>query len=346
MKPSMLTLFDELVAAGWSGIDRWVAEGPEESITLEFKRKETPAQPMLEPEDKEALAKSISGLANIEGGIIGFGLWAEGKGKAPDRLKSYVRIENLDRVALEVERWAKQLTDPPVAGVRVASIEDQANKGQGVILLYVPQSRGGPHRVVNASSETNDRYYMRTANASVTIPHRLLAALFGQWPPPVLQLRVRTEARNVGGPIVIAISMCVRNIGRGAARQPALKVVEIDKPGLQAVWWNTLSRPTRREWDAKRATREQSSIASLRSTAESVIYPGDEIEIFEGVIGNHTDCNWDRGTAFDFDGAVYCLNAQPVEFKETLIPESYPTSGDAKTTEWLLPSDEALVDLT
>src|SRR5262249_24171211 len=276
-----LDLFNQ-VTAGWTSVEKWKNDGISESVHLEFKRKKDPAKAALDPDDLEGIAKAVSGLANTEGGVLAFGFQAQGQGK-PDKLQGIHHLQKLEEVKFNVERQVRLLTNPPVAGLRVESIEDPSRPGQGVVAVYVPQSLALPHRAISASTEVNDRYFMRTVADTVVMPHAMLAALFGRTPPPRLQLRLEFCTRDLSGTQAAEyMTMRLANVGRGTARQPAVCLREESQP-IGAFWWNSLIHATLASgWNNTSVERGADTTVTLRSGPEVLLYPGDELLIARG----------------------------------------------------------------
>jgi hypothetical protein len=117
-------------------------------------------------------------------------------------------IEDLSKFRNEVDRNLKTFTEPPIPGMAVDEVRDPAGD-RGMLVAYVPQSDGGPHRAIGAGRDVNDRYYMRTGTSTVMMPHSILASMFGRTPPPKLRLALCRESRTA--------SLYVGNLGRGCA---------------------------------------------------------------------------------------------------------------------------------
>ena len=85
-------------------------------------------------------------MANVEGGVVAFGIRTERKGKRePDRAAELASIADAEQFAASIDEYKAQLTDPAIAGLQIRAITRPASK-EGVVLVYVPQSDGGPHR--------------------------------------------------------------------------------------------------------------------------------------------------------------------------------------------------------
>lgn len=218
-------IFDELTtgagdAERWSRISRLVAEKEAESLWLDFKEVNPTADPRTDNYIKEKLARSLSGFANTEGGVIVYGVVAQGGKKGqPDIAERIAPIRSPAVFRGHLERIVSSLVDPLIGGIAIQEIVDP-NTSDGVVIVLVPESTGGPHRVVGASAEANDRYMMRTATEFVVMPHSALADRFSRTAPPLLRMTARFSQLAPA-----TLELLLTNVGRGTARRPAIELV-------------------------------------------------------------------------------------------------------------------------
>jgi schlafen family protein len=202
-------VFDEIRKSTWEQVQAWVTEKKEESLYLDFKRRTPGAGSKLQPADRTCMSKAFSGFANVEGGVLVMGVHAAGAQKnLPDQVSEIQPIEDLTKFRNDVDRNLKSFNDPPIPGMAVDEVRDPSGD-RGILVVYVPESDGGPHRVIGADSEVNDRYYMRTGTSTLVMPHSILAAMFGRAPSPKLRLALSRSSRTV--------NLYVGNVGRGCA---------------------------------------------------------------------------------------------------------------------------------
>ncbi len=311
---SAKNIFDTIIKDGWSGVRRWKDTEAEESLHLEFKRQEDIKSSDLGDRDKGQLGKTLSGFANIEGGVLVFGVHAKDLGKKPDRVQSICPFDDAARFQAAVERNIPNLTDPPIGGVKVERIEDPDKPGTGVVAVHVPLSLGGPHRVINGPAEITDRYYMRTASQTVNMPHAVLASMFSRNAQPALQLvgRWTTGARQGTQLTALKLVLNLRNSGRGAARQPAIQVyqnellssnelialVDADVPG-----WNVT---------AQQPYKNNPGFVTMRSDPRVIIYPGEDTPILPPRETSLKEIP--AGAILRLKGIIYALDMQPISF--------------------------------
>jgi hypothetical protein len=135
-----------------------------ESLTLEFKRE----LPGKEKADKVEFLKDVAALANAEGGDIIYGI--------EEKAGAALRPHPITTTSIEAEkRRLGQILDggvePRITGVRFQGI---AVTGGFILVLRVPQSYDGPHRitqdsdgrfVLRSGTHTSDMSYSQLKNA-------------------------------------------------------------------------------------------------------------------------------------------------------------------------------------
>ncbi|MGA7120465.1 MAG: ATP-binding protein, partial [Polyangiaceae bacterium] len=222
--------FDEFVAGHWPLVQQWIASQQAESLNLDFKRRRSGAPTgELDDSDKDVLGKAMSGLANVDGGVLLFGLETNKAGKGePNRLnpetttQASAYLADAPAFQAALQRHFRNVTTPTVPGVMIVMIEDPAARPRGVVAVYVPSSDARPHRTAgHLGKEISHRYYMRTDTDTVPMPHEMLAALFGRTPPARLTLSARWNGPEHQTPTV---NLYLRNGGRGTAHDPIVRL--------------------------------------------------------------------------------------------------------------------------
>jgi len=314
-------LFSDLKARNWVVVDEWLANGEPESLQLEFKLRKGPKKTAseIEVDDRESCAKAISGLANTSGGVLVLGVHARAAAKGEcDRVENVVEILELGKYAGLVERLVATFTDPPVSGLEVLALENPSKPDAGLVAILVPASDGGPHRAINASTGVNDRYFMRTASATLPMPHPLLADRFGRRAQPQLQLIARFG--EIGPQSVLSIKMSVRNDGRGGARCIA---VEFDTPD-PIFNWNPDGRQRTTGWTVHAASFGPTSKVICEARQDLILYPGMERTLL-GLSDVGARPVMARDWRIRLKGTLYALDAEPRRFDGELVA----TQGDS-----------------
>lgn len=288
-------IFEELRSSGFAVIERWVGEAREESVHLEFKgrardrSKGQQAAPTdrLDKIDKAVLARAISGLANSDGGVVVLGLdCPQGGGLLP--IQSY--LAQPAEVARDFQSVSKDITTPAVPGLDVVPVVGA--DGRGVIAIHAPASGGGPHRA-NAGDE---RYYLRTADNTVVMPHHVLAALLSRVPPPRVWVEVVVDWLADGSP---QLSVSLANGGRGTAHGVLVAIQR--QPNI--------------ELRATIGTKPQVHYMLQHVTSVERLPPGFAMPVFTGVIAPVT------ASPYTFQGAVFVDDAPPLAFELVVTPE-------------------------
>lgn len=217
--------WERFKAGDWAIVEEW-ADGVEESLHLEFTTADS-AKGKPRERHLDKLARSVSGFANVEGGILVFGI--ETDGKVLDKSTRIVHVVDCQRFHTEIASRLRDIVVPRVAGVEVASVEDPRQSGEGVVAVYVPASSHGPHRAAMKSDGVKGKYYMRTTRSTDVMPHGILAAMFGRPPVPRVRLVVHWQRRYV-------IQLAVRNLGPGWADDMLIRLAAQGTDGQPLAW--------------------------------------------------------------------------------------------------------------
>ena len=236
----------------------------------------------LSGDDKNNLAKALSGFANSAGGII---LWGGGTKHADDGDLNAIcdvhPIANQDQKIARLIELSGQLVNPAPEGVRHEAIPWEG-KGH-LIKTLVPASDAGPHRAAGGKGQ----YYRRAADSFRYMEHYEIADMFGRRARPKLELLVEdpflspSDHPRDGWPSWQASSvLTLRNAGRGMARFPAISLdlmhddsnLRLHKDGLYGL-------PQRFKPEHRHVRRPTPVI--LGGGADDVIHPGQEIDVVQ-----------------------------------------------------------------
>lgn len=319
---SAAAVFAEIVAAGWASVSDWSRQNKEETLHLEFKRQSDIGSPYND-KDRGELAKAISGFANVEGGVVVFGVHAKDMGKKPDLVQSIHPFDDVAMVCSRIDRDLPNLTDPPIPGLQIEKVTNPARVGSGIIVIYVPASDAGPHRVSKGNADVLDRYYMRTASQTVNMPHSVLSALFGRRPPPLLTLSCLLRLGSTHSDAVIRVC----NQGRGHAESLALRLDQGRAgAGLRdRITWNQVPCNAFRSWHIVPFNGQLGIGPSIlvRSDYGLILSPGMQLDIaminLEQPIQRETDC-------LIIQGELYSKNSMPVVFNKEILFNNINTS--------------------
>lgn len=309
---SAYSIFKNVIDEGWPGVLTWADEKTEESLHLEFKAKDRDNLSAMTDKDRGQLAQGMSAFANSEGGVYVLGVHAISQGKNfPDQVRSILPLTNVLSQKGSIQKRVYELTDPPIAGVRVEHIDSHEAPGSGVIVIYIPQSDAGPHRVITGPDAVRDRYYMRSTLSTIPMHHALLAEKFGRRPMAQLYLAV---VHRLARPRCSA-EVWIGNSGRGYAERPAVAFVQNPDPqqieSSPDVWWHLL-KPAK-GWDTVvlPAGARDGIGCIVRAGAETVLYPG--MEMLLGFIEDDREI-YRSSYRLSVHGLLYALNTQPARF--------------------------------
>ena len=140
--------FDEI---GWADLERMVAGGASEGRQLEFKL----ALPGGRDADVKEFLADLTSFANSDGGDLIFGVRDRyGVAAAVEG----VATESVDAAILRLDNIARDGVDPRISGLRIGALTGEG--GRAALLVRVPASFAGPHRV---SYKGSSRFFARNS---------------------------------------------------------------------------------------------------------------------------------------------------------------------------------------
>jgi len=221
--------------------------------------------------DQKHLAEALTGFANADGGVLVYGLVAQGG----DRQKADVvtrvdPVKGIDLLSSQVLALVGQLADPPVPSVHVAPMKFDRLPNEGFVLVYVPASDVGPHR-----SRKDREYYRRHGHGFFRMEHFEIAEMFGRRRRPVLDLvwkppghaRCVFKARSKLMEVTFLVGL--HNSGRGLAKYPALWIDGAGRSDSGIDGNGSIGLPA----------RPISRGCLFGGGADHVIYPGASLEV-------------------------------------------------------------------
>lgn len=140
-----------------------VIERLTESLALEFKSKEFSDNPTLTTVDKRNIAKSVSAMANGDGGTLVFGVKTETV-DGLDTASTLAPIAQVDRFAVQFEALCATAVIPRLESLQVRVVHADDSASSGFLVCDVPQSLNRPHMTVTKGEH---RYYRRTFEGNV-----------------------------------------------------------------------------------------------------------------------------------------------------------------------------------
>lgn len=220
-------LFSRIEQGGEAAILQFLSERKSEELFLDFKRSaDNGAGPRLHDNDRNNLAKAISGFGNSEGGVVVWGIDCSRDADGADVARACVPIQNVARFVSYLEGAVSGCTVPPHQGVRSISVA-QNTQGEGYAITLIPKSNHAPHQVIGRL-----QYFIRAGSDFVPTPHAVLAGMFGRVPQPhVFHSYLVSRPEVSGTAIRSSVGIALYNDGPGIASDLFLSVTMLSHPG-------------------------------------------------------------------------------------------------------------------
>jgi len=225
-------IFQRIIEHGEDEIDEFIHTRKSEELFLDFKRSaDQGTGRRLHQNDRNNLAKAISGFGNSEGGVVVWGIDCSSDEDYADVAHTKFPIQNVKRFVSWLEGSVSGCTIPPHVEVQNHPITINS-KGDGFAATYVPKSIHAPHQVVGKL-----QYFIRAGSSFVPTPHAVLAEMFGRRPQPHLSLGFitppakLTELITSEKKIEIQVGFMIRNNGPGIASDLFINVMVFSSPG-------------------------------------------------------------------------------------------------------------------
>jgi len=220
-------IFNRIVEKGEAAIDDFLQARTSEELFLDFKRSsDNGAGRLLSQNDRNNLAKAISGSGNSEGGIIVWGVDCSNDATNADVAKAKVLVKDAKRFQSWLEGTISGCTVPPHSGIRNEAVLC-GNSQDGFVVTLIPKSNSAPHQVVGKL-----QYYIRAGSDFVPTPHGVLAGMFGRRPQPLIGVFFLTATPTfVGNTIHAEVGLVVFNKGQGIATDVFLNASTWSVPG-------------------------------------------------------------------------------------------------------------------
>lgn len=221
-------IFLRIKKEGEKVIDEFIITRKSEELFLDFKRSANNGDgSVLHSNDRNNLAKAISGFGNSEGGVVVWGIDCSKDFDGADVAQAKHSIKNVKKFVSWIEGAVSGCTIPPHSGVKNYPLPIDKN-GNGFVITYIPKSNRVPHQTVGGF-----RYYIRAGSSFVPTPHGVLAGMFGRHPQPnVFIMFVVGPANMVNVERVnFEVGFLIRNQGPGIAKDPFINVMIYSAPG-------------------------------------------------------------------------------------------------------------------
>lgn len=169
-------IYNRIISKGKQAIEDFIIQRKSEELFLDFKRASNNGKDKRLPDnDRNNLAKAISGFGNSEGGVLIWGVDCSRDKDGADVAKCEILINNPIRFSSLLQGAISGCTIPPHSTVENHVI--QINQEEGFVVTLIPKSNYSPHQVVSTK-----RYYIRAGSDFVPTPHDVLSGMFGRRP--------------------------------------------------------------------------------------------------------------------------------------------------------------------
>jgi hypothetical protein len=213
-------LFDKLLEEGETALELMVSNSQEETLHLEFKTAAGDAGNKLTKDDKNNIAKALSGFSNAEGGILLIGV----RTSKVDNLDTAIDLQpitNIESYRNRVASYVHDAISPQNHGIKVEAIRSTKELSTGYVAILVPQSDLRPHMSI-----AEHRYFRRGSDRTRPMEHDEVRDLVLAPRQGSLELRTLFESSgSIGGDIfLVKLFLALENIGRVPVSSPFIFV--------------------------------------------------------------------------------------------------------------------------
>jgi hypothetical protein len=222
---TLTEMFEQLDA---NGIADLIQRHQEEHLHLDFK---TINAADFDRDDRNNLAKAISGFANSNGGLIIWGVVAKKDQETGiDCASAAQEISSLRLFISRLNSLTGEVVSPIVDGIRHKPIFTTGDSGFAVTLI--PENVSGPYM----ATVGEHRYYKRSGDSFYRMEHFDLADMFGRRQQPKLEMLFDHRWPLPDDPTVEELGFKIQNKGRAIARYVGflaqlhnVKIVEVSR---------------------------------------------------------------------------------------------------------------------
>jgi hypothetical protein len=218
-------IFEHLRTEGESAVAAYIEDFQSENLWLDFKRSADDANgKRLNVNDRENLARAISGFGNADGGVIVWGVDCRRDPKTGADLPSgRMPLTNPSRFVSWLENAVSGCTAPPHRSVEHIALPTGASSA-GYVATLIPSSLESPLQCIQPPDRL--QYYMRAGSSFSAIPHAVLAGLFGRRPEPRVAQKWFGPSVGTRPPDGVSafVAVALSSTGRAIARDLYLNV--------------------------------------------------------------------------------------------------------------------------
>ncbi|MBU1323573.1 MAG: ATP-binding protein [Elusimicrobia bacterium] len=220
-------IFDKIKKDGQKAIDEFILTRKSEDLFLDFKRSaDQGSGRVLHQNDRNNLAKAISGFGNSEGGVVVWGIDCSKQSDLGDVARAKFPLVDVKKFTSLLENTLSGLTIPPHTHVENYSVQIN-KKGGGFAVSLIAQNLSFPIQTVY-----NKQFYIRAGSNFEPAPYQVLSGMFGRRPQPFVFISYTVgPAKFVGQKINLEIGLLMYNRGPGIAKDMFVNSTLKSSPG-------------------------------------------------------------------------------------------------------------------
>jgi Putative DNA-binding domain len=337
MKPSLaLTFFEQIQKLSSSServafLERLIVDKKSEEDFLEFKGGLENGMSLSNEKVRELYGKALSSFANAGGGVLVWGIQTKLDSiVGVDRADSRALAPDIGKLCLLLESHQRDVTDPPVLGVK--NLPVSKNGSEGYVVSFIPESHHRPHAYRKSKEE--ELYYMRVSAHSIPARQSTLRRLF--FPEYHSRLELFFSSHQISPATNIQTIVWLHNKGPGTAEEVSILFQTQPIP-----WLNELNHPWKRIGTAW--TDESRSRPADFFRAERSLHPGEMVNVYNFQTDGSKRLTTLSGSSevvnhFVIDRFVfrlYACNEPPVEIEYLLKVKHVGNGNQAGTTREL-----------
>lgn len=256
-------------------IHRYVEEGEQENVELEFKQA-NPNDFRGKQADQSNFAIALSGFSNSQGGIIVWGVEARRLEEQGLDCASKLRpFKNPKAFVSFLSKLESSIVSPGVPGVIHKAIVEKTDASVGYVKTFIPQNDLRPHMVHHNGENA---YYRRYGDSFKKAQHYEVVEMFSRRLKPNLighfEFDLLFPNPNKHGHVLYAVKFFIENIGRATAKFPFIRITtdQITVPYYFGIDGNGTT-------GLKRKNMETINQIFYSGGSETVIFPKLKLEI-------------------------------------------------------------------
>jgi len=223
-------IFERIRHRGLPEIREFIQTRQSEELFLDFKRSSDCGRgARLSDNDRNNLARAMSGFANSEGGVLVWGVDCSRTIDGADVANGLFPVEDPQRFRSWIEGAISGCTVPPHPNVANIVVPND-DENTGYVVTLIPKSNHAPHQAI-----PKRQYYIRAGSDFVPTPHDVLSGLFGRRPQPhVFQMFTIAPARLDNDGVHFELGIMIHNDGPGIATDVFITLLVRSNPGPQS----------------------------------------------------------------------------------------------------------------